>query len=257
LLFIFIGPGPRYLPIFSPFIALVIAVFILNWQQIIKQRFSKKKLFYYLPLIIIIPIVAYEIFYNVNTNLLYKPIGIAKKNYSNIRAENNGYNELEKYLKPIVKNQVNYSSKIKRISKFNDTVNSLADVRGKDIFIYDSNLKWFSTLWYFQRYTTYHDIIFVPDFDLADALKDQNWFEFFYKRDARTIYFIKGSNNSVYSPKEIKPRIQLSNDVENFFIESLKAGPFIGVDEIKNRLNQTVFKIYHIDLNNNSKPYES
>ena len=250
ILFIFATPATRYLPIFTPFLAMAAAVFVVDLFLYLSHFLpSFKKILMVFFLIILLPIIAKELVYNFNTNHSYSPTGKTNVNYSEIRVENAGFGEIEAYFEKIFSQEPGYSTKIRRISKRADVTASLADVKGKNIYIYENSLNWFATVWHFQRHLLYSKVFFVSDLDLYQNLGlDQNWFNFFYERGATGIYYIKGLSEAVGPINKDSDNVKLSREIERIFKDNVTQGKSNSAEDIKNHLGQTAFRVYYLNF---------
>lgn len=238
VLFSIIGAPVRLLSVLNPIIALAIAVAIVNIHRIFiyqKEHSNLKKngliLFLFLAFL-------FEIFYNINTNILHKPIGEESKHYSIYRWEAGGFNNLESYL---LESELVSNKKPKKIRVLSDITTDLGEVRGKDMFVYDPDLNWFSTLWYFARYDIYYDYIFISAADLATAINPQIWLSSLKEFGIKDMYFIMGKNDVVISTD-----LNLSSSI------TLEQGyQSLGAEEHKifNKKGELAFIIYKLKIN--------
>ncbi len=235
-----VGPEPRFVSIVVPWMALVLGI----GASAAYDAIGSQKIWRVAGGISIGAILSYELFFAINTNLLKQPVGEKGKQYSSYRQRVMGFGELETYLDATY----NLSSLPRR------SVHSLDDLRinqdtlsGRDIFIYDSGVKWFSTLWYFSRWAIYRDVSFISVTDLAAGLGTvpKDWITFFDEKGVRNVHYIAGIHTIVSESgkgNEINDRsTQLLRQIftENGATEHL----------ITNKNNQTVFGIYTISLN--------
>jgi hypothetical protein len=239
--FSFIGLSGRFLSIFNPFFALAVAVFV--YADFWKKLGEKNTVIKWGCLAIIVLICAFEFIYNLNTNFFAQPYGQIGKNYSAIRHENTGFNQLEDYLvkEGDLKNLVERS-----ISKQSDLMINLgSDVKDEDIYIYDPNLNWFSTLWYFRRWSIYYHKIFISAADLSIYVQPEEWIDFFKSYGAKNIYYIRGANDLVFDAgRKDQAKQNAARAVEGLFYQK-EPQPAL----INNLNNQLVFKVYTLKVN--------
>lgn len=246
LLFMMMGPAPRYLPILLPFLSLAISVFMSDVLHYF-SRFSKKikaTFIYIFGLIIIL-----EIFFNINTNHLTNPLGKKGLLYSSYRIEDTGYNELEKYLVSAFKKDKNYISKAIKITSIKQVRITNSDLRGRNVYLFESGLRWFPGFWHLQRYFLYHNINITADSDFIDAVKDnQNWFLFLSSEGVENFYYIKGVDEKVFE-RNINNDFY-KNKKSEIFEEQFK--PYLedraSVHNIYNSQGELAFKVYKIIL---------
>ncbi|MFA6216006.1 MAG: glycosyltransferase family 39 protein, partial [Patescibacteria group bacterium] len=188
--FSLIGSSVRFVSLLNPFFALVLALGLIksfeliNGNQVGSLEIFKKG-FYFLFLAVVF---GFEIFYSLNTNIFSQPLGEAGKYYSVSRWENGGFNQLNDYLGKIIKPD---TLSRKSIASLDDLkVDVSKDLQGKDFFVYDPNLNWFSALWYFRQFSVYYGVNFVSAADLSLAIPNTNWFEFFKNYGVKNLYYI-------------------------------------------------------------------
>lgn len=239
--FFWIGSGPRLLSLFNPFFAIILAWGIVYiYDRFINQPMliDFKKVAFFILLILFFGL---ELFYNINTNILKDPIGPKDKYYSRIRWDNGGFNELEKYFI----NDLGLKFSKRKIENKQDLSMNAKDLSGNDFYIYDPRLNWFSSLWYFRRWTYYSKIPFLSVDQLTVDLGDTDWLETLKKTGVRNLYYIEGENNLVFdiATRRINNSAVISNLDHIFNYNNLE------IKEIYNKNNQLAFKIYKLKLN--------
>lgn len=239
LMFSAVGHEARFLSVLNPFIALMIAIVLSQVMLMVNKEKSEQDIRLYLITFLAGIVILFEIFYNINSNILSKPFGEKGKHYSTYRLEAGGFNNLDEFL--LSSNVIDLSSrkKIRSISDLSVDVNEMA---GKDLFIYDQDLNWFSTLWYFGRYSTYYGNLFVPIADLASVIDPATWFSFFEEKDLKTVYYIKGKNDIVLASKDNQGP---GRELEKIFLSQ-------GAEKIDilNNNNELAFSLYKLNINN-------
>lgn len=236
--FSIVGAPVRLLSVLNPIIALAIAVAAVNIYSMANNQpkyanLKKNGLILFLGVVFL-----FEIFYNINTNIVHNPIGEKGINYSQYRWKTGGFNQLEKYL---IDNGLISNKKTKKIKSLTDLIATPADIEGKDMFVYEPDLNWFSTLWYFDRYHAYHDSIFISAADLAIAIEPNVWISTLKELGAKDLYFIKGKNDVV---------IVLNSDQSSSAIIE-KGFKLLEAEEHKifNSNNELAFIIYKLNIN--------
>ena len=174
---LFIGPTVRFLTILAPFMALSIA-FLFE----ILLNLPKKKIIF----LGICAIFAFEIFYSINSQIIYYPTGSApwifseKARYENY---NWGYNELGKFLNEELKGKmpaVSFKMRHKFLSDIQEEF--LTKARKQElqpysaIIIYDQNTLNTPQLWFLDRLQIYHGWP-VINTETYSALPNKNAFE--------------------------------------------------------------------------------
>lgn len=191
LQFSVIGSTVRFSSIVNPLLALSLAVSVVSIiESLIKNR---QNLSIVVGLaIVLIMIFSFEFFYNLNTNILWRPVGEKGKFYSEYRWENLGFNQLQTYLTD--KEGLKFTMS-RHIGSNNDLKLNFENIPNNKIYVFDPNLNWFSTLWYFTRYTVYSGDYFLSASDLALFFKDANYLDFFKQVGAKDVYYIRGADN--------------------------------------------------------------
>ena len=246
--FALVGPSTRFLSLMNPFIAITLSVFLLNIYHFLaknktEDKLTKSKKTGYIAVLIIV--FSFELFYNINTNILYQPLGERGKHYSSSRFENGGFNQLEEYL---IREGNLASLKIFSIKTKEDIfeITPQKYFENKDVFIYDPNLSWFSSLWYFRRWAVYYRIFFISASDMAIVLGNSNWFDFLNGYGVNNVYYIQGSNILVRDPGyQTKVNQELATTLETIFQANNSE-----VKKINNINNQSAFLVYKLNLNN-------
>ena len=234
------GSVVRFNYLLVPFIVIISAWAILDvYQNYVKGKVNQKTKTIIFSLIIV-AVIIFELFYNLNTNVLAKPIGEKTRAYSAYRWENGGFNQLETYL---INQGLNFKI-VNQVNSLKDLSFNADELGGKDVFVYDPNLDWFSTLWYFQKWSVYNKEFFISAADLFQILPNTNWFEFFKAKDVKTVYYIRGANETVFGPSGGEPVNQQSASA----LESIFTSAGAQLDLVRNANGQLAFKIYQINL---------
>jgi hypothetical protein len=147
LMFAFMGGSDRYEPIFLPFLAMCLAVGIVDLQKISSGKFVHWSL-------IVFALAA--LCYCFNTHLNPQPLGWVGVTYSEAHGHDYGLNELDAYLRQIL----GPLPPLERPQTLEDLVNigePLTVPRDANkIIIFDAKFHWFATWWYLERLTVYH-----------------------------------------------------------------------------------------------------
>lgn len=195
LLLLMIGPSYRFLTMLTPFIALAIG----NFFAQIKSRFPRQnKVLAVLAAIFIV----FEIFYSVNNQIAYYPVGPSPWLSSAVRYENYnwGYNELDKYLTdefggrmPAITFDVKY--------QFLENLREEALLSGKNsaldaypaLIVYAGNFDGGTKLWVLDRLSVYHA---WPVLDLGTyfGYLSSQGFDYVERSGFKVVYFIESAN---------------------------------------------------------------
>lgn len=242
--FTLVGPEIRFLSLFNPFLALVLA-----WSLIeLYRKFAtirplekfKKIIFGFLIVIIF----GFEFFYNLNTNVFNQPIGDKGKHYSVYRLENGGFEQLEEYL--IEEVDLSSLDQVSIHSLDDILVDRERDLVGQDLIIYDPNLRWFSSLWYFRRWSVFFHQIFISAADLTIVLPipPVEWLDHFDQLGVQYIYYIWGQD-----PKFFGGNATAQDKRSAEILAQVFASQGAEVKNIQNINGQLAFKVYKLKLN--------
>lgn len=205
LQFVIIGPAIRFLPLFTPFIALSL-VFLIKELYLVFKSNSSLTIFFTSCLILLS---CFYIVEDINTHLT-----ISKRfpYNQNLRQENYGFRQLDKYL-----GQQNYSI-------------------STTLFLYDTRLNWFSRFWYFYRRSTYFKVNFTTP---ADFLKEINDYgeKVWADKGYTNYYFIKGVN-TLNDPG-------MTSEVNNYFADLLRNKFNVQPTLIYRDDGQIAFEVYN------------
>lgn len=235
------GSAPRFMPPAMPLFALLAAA---SWARIPRRYLA------ICALMVVAAVSLAEGTVNINTNLTVHPRGPSWLYRPALRLGNDGYQQLARYLDPLLRQQPGYGFRPVRSSA--DLISDIEAVAGQDVFLYPNDLRWFSTFWYFQQYSIYHRVYFIGDRDLA-ALARQRGEEirvvnFFRERGVRRLHFIAGANPRVYEAGVDVAQAGQRTDIERAFADNLDRGAPGGLTEIKNPAGEPAFRVYTLDL---------
>ena len=215
LLILFIGPAFRFLTVFAPFFALSAAVFLsaiyphTKFGVGVYGKWLSGRAWVSFALLGVF--IAFEIFYSVNNQILYYPLGPSLWLSSRVRYENYnwGYNELESYLEKEFKGKMpafTFKREYQFLEKLSDDALSAAKKNGAklDPFLiaYGGNMDDGARLWILGRRFTYHGwpIIRIEDyFRFRHELGD----DYFTSSGFKEFYFVLASN-TVFPPEVTK-----------------------------------------------------
>ncbi|MDP3999219.1 MAG: glycosyltransferase family 39 protein [bacterium] len=235
-LLMLIGPSYRFLTMLTPFLALGIGA---QLGALSRQSYSNVlknirigKIFYILLSMLLI----WEIFYSINNQIAYYPIGSTPWLASKVRFENYnwGYNELGRWLEKELKGKMPGLTFDPRY-KFLDDLRERALDRGlaeglqpyPALIIYHGNFDLAAKLWVLDRLHIYHAWPVISLEAYYDYLQ-QNGFDYYERAGFKNVYFIL-QNNIVPAPES----------------GALMRGEVTG---IKNPRGEEVFKIYQFNL---------
>lgn len=237
--FSFIGNEVRFLSVLNPYWALLLAVIFFEVYKLVSNSISQQKIKKIGLAGVLLFAIGFEIFYNINTNLLHNSVGQRGKHYSQYRWEAGGFNELEDYF---IQNGIFNNNNRLKINTIDEVRGDFSKIRGKDVLIYQHDLNWFSALWYFARYSIYFGAIIIPEGELANQLHPNEWTSYLRTIGVKNIYYISGKNDVVISSDF---NLSVSEKIEQGFgaIERIE------VQDIYNNNDELAFKIYKLTIN--------
>jgi len=235
---IFIGSNFRFISIINPFLAAIVGYSIFKFSFLAKGNFNK------ILVVLLVMVFVCEIFYNINTNILFKPKGNKNIFYSESRVENNGFNQLEDYF---ISNH-NFGRKPKnKLNSFKDfEVNIGSDINGGDVFVYDPTLNWFSSLWYLRRWGIYYKEFVISAADLSNFIPASDWVDTFRENGVKNMYYIRGKEFSLFDSSVNKEENKTSSRNLAIIFRALGAS----LEHIYNYNNEIAFEIYKLKINN-------
>ncbi len=238
LLFSLFGAGTRFVSIITPLASIALGLALYDWFNLInKNRFRKMLSPAYISLIV--AILAFEMFYAFNTNVLREPIGSENAMYSSYRIKNYGFNQLETYIRENIITQLPRKQSPRSLADLNF---SNDDFVGRNVIIFDDRINWFAQYWYFQKYLNYYRLPVISTSYLAlngPALKIKDMLE----ASGKDVYYIYPVREEVMD----KTR-KADNGIASIGInlsdklDTLK----VPYDIIKNFTGEDVFRIYRI-----------
>lgn len=233
--FVVISGADRWLSILAPFIYITIAYFLYKLKEILKVN-----KYVYLPVLLILS--GYLLFFTINTNHLYRPIGQDKILYSHIRIENLGYNQLGDWLEDSIRTEnLDKPKEVKIIDDifFLVNINDVSKSVGSRLYVYDENINWFAKMWYFKVKSVYFNIPIISSFDLVTLLGYENGEKVINALGPEGVYFFKVTDEVLEKSGEY---ISESADaLERKLIES----GMEPLDIIINPRGEEAFRIYY------------
>ncbi len=153
-----------------------------SWPENYWRRWSPQQKAYSLIISIVL---LFSWTYTVNTNYVERPWGRVNINYSDSRRENYGLAEVEQILqtslikkKPVVvlwdSLTANFDPSARNNKLFDPESVPLAENADEaaPIIIYDRNMNWFTSLWYFYRWPFYHGHVVLNSYQASSLLAD-------------------------------------------------------------------------------------
>ena len=161
LLFTFSGTQTRFLSIIVPFLTIILARGIVIFYTAARNNAR------YLLIAITSSIIAYELFFAINTNLTRKPVGVAPITFAPDRFYDHGYERLDQFLR---ENAYGPLPPRKKFSTLADTYLPLDFKQGRALLL-DERIDWFAKTWYVRRYQHYYQMPLLDLTYLAQLLK--------------------------------------------------------------------------------------
>ena len=212
LQFSVIGAANRFLPVFTPFISILIAYFLSQLYNFLYNTNAAKKYKYFILLIFFFIITLLSFFIileDVNSHLTrVKRLPVN----SSLRQENYGFRQLEKYFQ-----QENFDS-------------------SRTLFIYDSRLNWFCRFWYFFRGATYFDENHTSTEEFLNKIGKEGENYWYEKMGYTNYYFFRGINTLYDSG--------MDSEAANYFADLLQNKFAIKPIIIKRDDGQVAFEVY-------------
>lgn len=201
ILYLGIGPSPRFLTMLIPILILILAEAI---SFLLDRLYRYHDIFYVILFLFLLS----EVFYSLNSYIFYKPKGREPWNYSRIHWDMHpwGFNALDSYLDSLLANKyphltVPYSydflESIKKEYLSNASTQALTPA--KIVLVYDENISELGALWVLNRRALYQAWPIVPV---------AAWRELQVQPEAEEIlsgysfYFIQAAENTLLVPAE-------------------------------------------------------
>lgn len=248
-MFLFIQSHSRYLSILVPYAAVMSGIFfdsLVSKFAIFKRRYFLRNVFFFFAAALLL----FELLYNVNTNHAKSAWGEKNTLYSEMRLERRGFIDLERYLVPLWSQDKEYQKRVKTPKSVKDYRIEWDDLKGRDLYLYDIGLYWFSATWHLQRHYLYHNVNLSSDYTLSKVLPiEKNWFEALSKAGVRNIYFIRGVSPGVQDAGYMRnnDKAKIADFVEKNIAQFL--GTYSEVKEIFTPSGELAFRVYKMKLN--------
>ena len=245
LLLILIGPSYRFLTMLTPFLALSIGLFLQSLlQKLSAQELASKRypnILKYVGVlfkgnVLLSFILVFEIFYSVNNQIAFYPVGPTPWLASNIRYENYnwGYNELNQWLESETKNKIpalTFDMKYQFLERIKSETLEKGLANNAEVypalFVYDGNFDQAGKLWSLDRFHIYHAWPIINLKTYYENLEKEG-FDYYRRSGFKYIYFVF-LNNAI--PTEADKSLMQGN-------------PLI----IKNQRGDNVFNIYKFNI---------
>ncbi len=178
-----IGPSYRFLTMLFPWLAL--------WVGVAGERVKAWR-------VAAIPIFLFEIFYTVNSQIMWYPVGTVPWSFSNVRYENYnwGYNELGEFFNREFKNKypaLAFDVKYKFLEELRDDAIERARARGDEpypaLIVYEGKFDVAAKLWNLDRLQIYHGWPLKPYSEFVE-LRRQFGEDYFDKLGFREYYLV-------------------------------------------------------------------
>lgn len=240
LMFTFIGVAPRFLSILAPVVVAITALAI----YIVLMKIRNKKVLFYVCLAVVGLVLAGEMFYSLNTNILAQPIGAEKIFYSSSRFYNRGFNQLDNYLRREVFGPLTKPVSPNSLEEISVGLNEL---KGQKVIFFDETIDWFPFVWYLQKYSFFYR---QPLFSFYNYLQfaSEDITAPLVQAGVTGFYYIYAADDSVVD--SVKKGIPAMRDNMVLFSQWL-ADNNIEPVAINNLDGVAVFKIYYVPLSNN------
>lgn len=231
LMFSFSGVAPHFIAIIIPLTSIALALSLKKLWTSMRDRSNLKKMLIGL----VLALMAFELSYNINTNILPRAYGSQGFAYSEYRFPDYGFSKLDQYLRENIYGELpkrRFITKLDNKLLFFDTV-------GREIIIKDDRTHWNSDMWYYHRYQTYYNVPIVSFTDALSNSSDEKIFDYLLKTGTTGFWVIEAVGPAI-------TRSQIKSD--NQWIDVLNILKQGGVKPIKNIHNidsELTFRIYH------------
>ncbi|MEK9180956.1 MAG: glycosyltransferase family 39 protein [Patescibacteria group bacterium] len=235
LMFAFSGAGARFLGITTPFLSILTVLGFLDALEYLKKFATARKLLISIGVLVL----AFELFFSVNTNILKRPVLSSNYFYSPDRFYSHGFEEMDRFFR---KEILGPFPKLKRTTVLTDETTT-HDLKNRDAILVDERADWFSRVWYVDRYVYYYNSPFVyfSDLNRAAAQGKAGIFELLRKAGARSTWLVIAKGDNIVSREK-----NSYNDLLVALSEKLEQDAIAPVREIRDYKGQVVFAIYHV-----------
>lgn len=175
-MFLFMGPAARYLSIIEPYLLIGLSVLIVDfWLWSARGNDYAAKLFFGG---LVSLVVAWELVFCVNTNLIFPPWGQSSYFYAPHHLTGRGWNKLEHLI------QKEIFPDLPEIRSIKTTEDFKIDLVGSTVYpliIFDDRIDWFGEIWYLNKYLVFYEL---PVFSISHLLS-------FLPKDASLLPYLK------------------------------------------------------------------
>lgn len=242
LLFLAIGPSPRFLSMLIPWLLLLVAAFFATVFETVTKRVLRYALIVFVTLLI-----GWEIFFSYNSYIAYKPVGTETLTYSRIHWDEHawGFNRLDRMIREVIKDKypkytIPYSYQFLEEVKTENIKKAKAS--GKQpapyLFVYDDSESDLATLWVINRHSLYEGWPMIAADNFRKTTEEKG--ERFYQDQGFTdIYFIRATDKALQNRAD---RITDAGSWTEEFFKKQKAE----MVSIRNHADDDVFRWYHL-----------
>jgi len=206
ILFALLAPAVRYLPLYTPFIAIGIAYGCdVGWMTVsrlsshgrVVRRFAQGA-----ALVLFGLFVCYQAVFAVNSNHLTQPVSDSSFWLSRARSEFRGFRELDAFVSTMLQGvrpvrPISFADYHKIASTMDRATSVYLDERLKpfaSLIVYDENMNWFGRFWTLERWMKTH---YIPVLSIENTLLQAKTLGDWYRAegiDSAYVIFPAGSN---------------------------------------------------------------
>lgn len=235
-MFVFAGAADRFVVITLPFLAILAGLAIGEFRQRCKTSAARRAVSVAAAVVL-----AGEMLFSFNTNVLANPVGEPPLAYSKQRFTVDGFESLDAYLR---KSAYGRLGPLRRLDTLSGKTAEL-DIAGREVVLFDERADWFSRVWYVDRYVHYYGtpIVYFTDLDKAvgqNQTAKTDFLEYLRRGGAVGFWFVLAEGPAI-SPKADADYSQFMEALES----QLQAAGTL-TKAVKNGSGETVFKIYHV-----------
>lgn len=240
ILYLAIGPSPRFLTMMVPWVALLIG------QTVAVMAQSRRRLATFGVTGCLVLFIAWETFFSINSYLVYRPIGQSPWLSSSIHWDMHpwGYNVLDDRLQELLAGKYPSVSTGYTLPWLNKIKRQAIDSGRKSgrqplaaMFIYNDNMSNLASLWVMSRRALYDGWSIIPAQSYGQTLA-ANGQDFYRQQGFTDFYFIQNTDRVLLNEPD-----RLTTDGDELEAK-LKAQGLVPV-EIINHDQQTAFQLYH------------
>jgi hypothetical protein len=220
-----VGAAYRWVGVLSPFAALLIGVALADFTESRFYRGTAKLFFQGLGILVGL----FLLFYLLNTNIFYRPVGPKNVLYSDFRVENYGYRQLDSWMSdlvdgartpPLIYTAIHmwwYRDLDPQVTVFPD-LNQNQNRDFNSLIVYDANTDWFQNVWIFERWKLYHHILIMNSDEFAKVLSDGDY-HFFNQIHLDGVYYIRSGSAVRQKAQQTYPESQLLETFQKNHVE--------------------------------------